>query len=419
MPDVIIVGAGAAGLMAARELRAAGKSFVILESSNRIGGRVMTLNETLAGVPVELGAEFIHGDAPATRKLLDQARLATVAVSGEHYRSDQGELSPQGPIWQRMARVFRHMNADRKTDRSFQDFLDDKPGGRSLARERDLARGFVEGFNGADSRLISEKSLAQQGNPTESAAEAARVVNGYQALIGFMSRDLTGTVKTGDRVTRVEWRSDGVTVATEKGSKYESQAVILTVPLPMLQDDSIVIEPELPLLRSSARLLVMGHVARIAVVVKERFWERKLENVSFVHTPERRFNVWWTQNPISAPVLIAWAGGPSALELMTGGTVDEVVISEMSRVFGIARKRADSLVESLHYHLWSTDPNTLGAYSYAGVGGAFAARALARSFENRIYLAGEATESATTGTVEGALISGKRAAEKLMQRLRS
>jgi monoamine oxidase len=150
MIDAIIVGAGAAGLMAARELKRAGKEILVLESSPRAGGRVLTLYETNAGVPVELGAEFIHGDAPETRKLLDEARLITVPVLGEHYRSDRGELSDQGAVWKRMAKVFRHLNPDRKTDRSFQDFLDDKPGGRSLSNERELARGFVQGFNGAD-----------------------------------------------------------------------------------------------------------------------------------------------------------------------------------------------------------------------------------------------------------------------------
>ena|SRR5687768_17985323 len=87
--DAIIVGAGTAGLMCARELRRAGKQVLVLEASPRVGGRILTLYGTNAGVPVELGAEFIHGDAPETRRLLDEARLATVPVLGEHYRSDQ------------------------------------------------------------------------------------------------------------------------------------------------------------------------------------------------------------------------------------------------------------------------------------------------------------------------------------------
>src|SRR5688572_23907903 len=119
--DAIVVGAGAAGLMCARELRRAGKKVIVLEASGRIGGRILTRNDTNAGVPVEMGAEFIHGEAPETRRLLDEARLATVPVLGEHYRSDRGQMSLQGPVWKRMARVFRLLNKTRKQDRSFED----------------------------------------------------------------------------------------------------------------------------------------------------------------------------------------------------------------------------------------------------------------------------------------------------------
>jgi monoamine oxidase len=307
------------------------------------------------------------------------------------------------------------MNADRKTDRAFAEFLDGNPGGRALARERQLARGFIEGFNGADASLISEKSLAQQGNPTEGAAEAARIINGYGSLIDYMSRDLRRSIRTGERVTHLDWQDAGVTVTTGKGGQYTAAAAILTVPLPMLQDGSITLTPDLPTIRNAVKLLMMGHVAHVGIIVNERFWEKKLKNVSFVHSPERPFNVWWTQNPVAAPLIVAWSGGPPARELMSGGDVETVVLREMARVFGIQRKRAESLIDSIHYHSWSTDPHTLGAYSYAGVGGAFAARTLARSFENRIYFAGEATDSGSSGTVEGALASGERAAGKFLE----
>ena len=95
MNDTIVIGAGAAGLFAARALARAGKRVVVLESSRRVGGRMLTELETAAGVPIEMGAEFVHGDAPLTTKLLDEARLATVRVSGRHFRSDHGELSPR------------------------------------------------------------------------------------------------------------------------------------------------------------------------------------------------------------------------------------------------------------------------------------------------------------------------------------
>ena len=418
MIDAIIVGAGAAGLMAARELKGAGKEILVLESSPRAGGRVLTLYETNAGVPVELGAEFIHGDAPETRKLLDEARLITVPVLGEHYRSDRGELSDQGAVWKRMAKVFRHLNPDRKTDRSFQDFLDDKPGGRSLSNERELARGFVQGFNGADTSLISEKWLAEQGDPTEGASEANRIVNGYGALIEFLMRHLTGLIRSSVAVTRIIRTESQVTVMDEHGKDHVARAVIITVPLPLLQDGTIILEPDIPAIRNAARQLVMGHVARVNVVVKERFWEKKVEDLSFVHCPERPFNVWWTQNPLRAPVLTGWSGGPPALELMRNEHVEDVTLAELARAFAIKRSRLDTLVESIHTYDWSEDPHVRGAYSYAGVAGAHAPRILARSFDDRIYLAGEATESGASGTVEGALTSGKRAARKVIEAIR-
>jgi len=148
--DAIVVGAGAAGLMAARELGRAGKDVCLLEASNRVGGRVMTLHVTNAGTPIELGAEFVHGDAPETTRLLDEARLVTVPVLGEHYRSDRGELASQGPVWERMAVVFKHLNPHRKIDRSFQEFLDDKPGLHELfpyhRRSRERGRGERLGY---------------------------------------------------------------------------------------------------------------------------------------------------------------------------------------------------------------------------------------------------------------------------------
>ena len=418
--DAIVVGAGAAGLMCARELQRAGKKVSVLEASARVGGRILTLNDANAGVPVELGAEFIHGEAPETRRLLDEARLVTVPVFGEHYRSDRGEMSLQGPVWKRMARVFRLLDKDRKHDRSFEDFLADKPGGPRLRNERELARGFVQGFNGADTRLISEKSIAQQGDPTEGAAEAARIINGYGALVDHLSREVAGIIRLNTIVKRIAWSDSQARVVDRDGAEHTARAVILTVPLPMLQDDSFAIEPEVPAMRKAARNLVMGHVARVGVVVKERFWEKKkLDELAYVHAPTRPFTVWWTQHPLQAPLIVGWAGGPPALELIQTGDVEAIAIAELARAFGSRRRTVEALVNSIHFRDWSDDPFVRGAYGYTGVGGASAPRTLARPAASTLFVAGEATDSGTAGTVEGALASGKRAARQVLERLRT
>ena len=410
-----MIGAGAAGLMAARELKRAGRRVLVLEASRRAGGRILTRQDTHAGMPIELGAEFVHGEASETTKLLDEARLTTFPMLGQHYRSDRGEMSPQGPLWERMSLVFRHLNADRKVDRSFQDFLDTKPGGRSLWRERELARGFIQGFNGAHTSLISEKSIAEQGDPTEGAADARRIVAGYGALVDHLKKDLTAEIRLGARVARIEWSESGVKVVDARGAKHSARAVVVAVPLPMIQDGSIVFDPEIPATRKAARQLMMGQVTRVTVVLKERFWKHKLNELSFVHSPERPFSVWWTQYPLLAPVIIGWAGGPSSIELSDAGDIESTAIAELARVFNMRRRRVESLVASIHTHDWRKDRFIRGGYSYAGVGGTFAPRMLTRTVGGRVFFAGEATESSTSGTVEGAISSGKRAAHAILE----
>jgi monoamine oxidase len=412
--DTIVIGAGAAGLMAARELARAGRSVLVLEASDRIGGRVHTVHDARAGVPIELGAEFVHGDAPETTRLLDEARMITVPVSGKHYRSDDGELSPQGPAWQRMGRVFQLMNPDRKTDRSFQDFLDAKPGGARLRAERELAFGFIQGFNGADVSLISEKSIAEQGDPTEGAMDARRIVRGYGALLDHLRITTDAVVMLRTAVRRVEWSEGRVRVVDASGGVHEARSLIVTVPLPLLQDGDIVFDPPIPAVTRAARQMLMGHVQRVSVVVKERFWESKVEDLAYLHAPERPFSVWWTQSPLQAPLLVGWAGGPPAAALTESGDVESSALDELARVFGLRRARAESLVESMHTYDWSRDTHTRGAYSYIAVGGTNAPKLLARAVEGTVMFAGEATESETQGTVEGALASGKRAARQAL-----
>jgi monoamine oxidase len=333
---------------------------------------------------------------------------------GGHYGSEKGRLMDLGPVWNRIERVFRYLKPDRKEDRSFQELLDGEPGGPSLRKERELARGFIRGFYGADTTLISEKSLAQAGNPAEGAAEARRIVSGYGSLIEYLHRDVADRVRINATVTDIVKEENGVKVSDRSGRTYRARAVILTVPLPMLQDDSISLEHDAKPLRLAARNLEMGHATHVTFTIRERFWEKQANDLSFVQTPTRPFNVWWSQHPLRAPLITGWAGGPPSLQLSARKDIENVAIVEMGRVFGMRRKTVESLVDSFHYHDWSRDRYIRGAYSYAGIGGVNAARVLARPIDNRIFPAGEATDSGSGASVEGALASGKRAARKVL-----
>jgi monoamine oxidase len=417
--DTIIIGAGAAGLAAARELTEAGKSILILEARDRIGGRVHTTVDPGTALPIELGAEFIHGEAKETMRIADEAKLVTVPVHGQHYRADRNNIEPLGDMFKRIGKVFRKMKDNRSEDRSFQEFLNDKPGGFRLREERELAAAFVRGFSAADPWYISEKSLAETGNPAEGAQKAARFLDGYTALIDHLAERVAPHTQLERHVHQVLWDQQQVQVSTLHGDVLNARSLITTIPLAHLQQRTIIFEPDIPRILTAADQLVMGHVVRVTVVLRERIWEekRQLDDVAYVHTPRKNFNVFWTQHPLRAPLLTAWSGGPpaSALSAQGAGEVEETVLRELSAALQIRRSRLEPQVERMYFHDWSADRYSLGAYSYIGVGGTEAPKQLMRPVESTLFFAGEATDSENSGTVEGAIASGIRAAKQILK----
>lgn len=420
--DAIIIGAGAAGLAAACELSEAGKSFLVLEARDRVGGRVLSTVDPGTALPVELGAEFIHGVAKRTMHLADRAGFVTVPVLGQHYHADRNHIEPLGDMFKRIGRVFRKLKANRPEDRSFQEFLDDKPGGFRLREERELAAAFVRGFNAADPWYISERSLAEAGNPTEGARKAARFLDGYSILIDHLADPLMRHVRLRHHVQEVLWDKHQVQVNTRHGQSFLARALITTIPLPHLQQRTIMFEPDIARIRAAADQLVMGHVVRVVIVLRERVWEEKkqLDDVAYIHTPRKTFNVWWTQHPLRAPLLTGWSGGPLAAVLAARGAdeIEDTALRELSAALQLRRSRLDALVERIYFHDWSADRYSLGAYSYVGVGGTDAPRQLARPVDATLFFAGEATDSENSGTVEGAIASGIRAARQVLKSTR-
>ncbi|MBK5186884.1 MAG: FAD-dependent oxidoreductase, partial [Gemmatimonadaceae bacterium] len=169
--DIVVVGAGASGLAAARALRERGVRVEVLEARDRIGGRIFTHRDARAPAPIELGAEFMHGSAPEVMAIVREAGLLAVDVNGDRWERRGRHRVPSGDFWGRLEHIMSRMSASRDPDRSFHEFLAASPGGRRFARDRALAREFVENFHAADTLRISERALAKGGSPHGDAAE--------------------------------------------------------------------------------------------------------------------------------------------------------------------------------------------------------------------------------------------------------
>lgn len=437
---IAIVGAGVAGLAAARALVDAGEDVTVLEARDRVGGRLHTVRDDRAAHPVELGAEFLHGEATETTELVRSAGLVSYEVLGVRWRAEGKRLTHVGNFWDELDDVMRKLSDTRTPDRSFQEFLDSNPGGPRLARARSLAREFVAGFHAADPTLISERAMAEGGSPRGDQEEEriGRLLDGYDRIPQWLARDLGGALQTGTAVTRIVWKKGHVRVSTRRTSSDDvgevmARAVIVSVPLGVLlaergDEGAIEIEPAPATHVRASRLLAMGHARRVIYTFDHPFWESRrlrrvprdssLSTMSFLQGTDKDFPTWWTMMPMRIPMLTAWAGGPRASNMagLSNEHVAALGVSALARMIGVSRSTVERALVGSWTHDWSVDPWSRGAYSYNKVGGSDASKTLSRSVDDTLFFAGEAADAeGRNGTVHGAIASGRRAARQVLR----
>lgn len=434
--DVAVVGAGVAGLAAAGELERKGHRVEVFEARDRLGGRIFTHHDARVPVPIEMGAEFVHGDAPQTSRILKQAGMITSDVGSEHWQLHRGSAR-RVTFFKKVDRVLERIDPHEQ-DESFATFLSRRPGGRSEAIGRSAARDFVQGYYAADLDRISARSLAPQNgeSPTAPASRSAHVPQGYDGIVRWLARGLKSRIHLHSIVTDIFWRPGAAELTFKSGkgpSTIRARAAVITAPLGVLQArpgdrGSIRMHPDPPRIRKAIDSLAMGTVTRLSVWFEDFPWklnprvsrDGKLDRLVFLHLRSGPFKIWWTPYPLRWPLLTAWCGGPPAASLARRKKreIEAAAIEDLAAGLGVSMRRISAGVLKIWSHDWNGDAFARGAYAYALAGKSRAGKWLSEPVESTLYFAGEAADPDGAGTVEGALATGFRAARRVHAMLR-
>ena len=422
--DVLVLGAGAAGLGAARALADAGLEVLVIEARGRVGGRVLTRSDLATPVPVELGAEFLHGDASTTVKAARTYHLPVHEIEDERWIKMRGTLAKVAHYDAKLERIMKAAFARApQKDRSFADAIAST---RLSPADREIGLSYVEGFLATPAADVSTKAIARGG--AEGPGRSMRIATGYATLLEALATDVARSIRLGWTARKLRWspgrvRVDAVGITGVERS-FRARSCIVTLPLGVLRAPAgapghVEFVPALPVTHVRAiEQMTMGHVMKLTLRFREAFWEKKgREKAAFFHAARGPFPTYWTSMPVHSPVLVAWAGGPAADALagLSERRLAEVAVDGFADLLDVERRAAGELLEACFFHDWRADPFARGAYAHVHVGGASSCDRLARPVADTIHFAGEHTMPAPEcGTVDGALASGARAAHPII-----
>jgi monoamine oxidase len=416
---VVIIGAGAAGLMAARELARAGNEVTVLEARNRTGGRIYPLDEKEFGYPAQGGAEFVHGAAPLTHSLAREAGLTLAPREGEAWIARGGKLSQSSGFTPGMDLV-RDRLKKLKEDMTISQFLDTYFNEEPYAALRDTIERMVEGYDAADPRYASTFALRDEWM-SDGFGEQKRIKEGYGALIEYLESQCKiygAAIRLRAHVETIDFRSNLVKIFCSNDDIFEAEIVLLTIPLPLFFWMSFL--PTLSGKIAAAHKIGFGGVIKILLKFRTRWWlgarDRNLSKM-FMFRSQETVPVWWTQYPQTHPVLTGWLSGPDVGSYADASSDDvlEIGLMSLSNSFGVSAVEIRRELVASKVVNWAADAYARGAYTYATLATPAAREELLRPVKGVLFFAGEGLyKGKEVGTVEAAFASGAEAAKRIL-----
>jgi monoamine oxidase len=417
--DFLIVGEGAAGLMAARELARAGRRVTIVEARDRCGGRIFPLPAEEFGYRAEGGAEFVHGAAPATRSVMREARLSLQPRAGTRWSTRIGGLLPDESSLPHADRLYQALRAV-TVDLPIAEFLAAHFSERQYDPLRRAITRTVEGYDAADPGRFSTIAFRDEWLGREE-GEHGRIAEGYGALVAYLESECRrhgAAIHLGAWVTAIAEARGRVAARCHDGARFEADAAILTVPPPLLSEIAL---PAAARERVAAIADIgFGNVVKILLRFASKWWGdhggRDLSDLSFL-VSDATVPTWWTQHPADHPVLTGWYAGPKAdrVSSLTASELVEMGLASLAEIFALSPERVRRNLIASRAINWGADPFARGAYSYATPKTRAAQLALRKPDGGAIFFSGEALYAGPDmGTVEAALASGLETAQAIL-----
>lgn len=420
--SVVVVGAGFAGLSAAKHLAAAGYDVTILEARDRVGGRVYTDRST--GVALDMGASWIAG-LGHNNPITDIAKQASAEFSKA---TDYNNIiiydadGTPGPISSEHAIAFAEtaITASRdsfkvSSELSMQAMFDVlRANGKFSYLDNDreyyyLINSLFEHEFSGDASLMSAQQ-AWEGE--ELSGNDVIFPEGYDQLTDYLAEGLD--IRLNAVVTKIAYADSGVTVNSSKGV-FKADRVIVTVSVGVLQSGDISFTPELPTKKLNAiNGLAMGTLNKLWMIFPYAFWDMDKDVIGYVSADKGQLSEWFYFDQLAqGNVLIGFNAGEYA-ELNEAKTDEQLTAEAMTVlkvIYGNGIPEPDHVLASR----WHSDPYARGSYAYVKAGSQFSVREDYREpIADRVFFAGEAASKDYPATTEGAVITGRQAAQEII-----